>query len=71
MPLGYQTGFLPGMFEWGGGGGEGKKIRVKFLCFKWPILTDMTPKYGIFILSAKSPPPAETLPKVIILNRYH
>ena len=49
------TGTPPGMFERGGPkrvGGLGvlpheKKIRVfKFWCSKWPILTEMTVKYG-------------------------
>ena len=50
------SGFPPEMFErgWGskrGGGSEvlpqEKKIRVlKFWCLKWPILTEMTVKYG-------------------------
>ena len=54
-PLIPNAGFPPGMFERGGPKGVGvwgsspwrKKSRVfKFWCLKWPILTEMTVKYG-------------------------
>ena len=47
----------PGMFEWGvqkswGGRGLGvflqEKKKFKILVLKWPILTEMTVKYGIY-----------------------
>ena len=51
------SGFPPGMFEKGGskGGASGgpppgeKKFKIfQFKCLKWPILTEMTAKYGIY-----------------------
>ena len=49
-----KTGFPLGMFEWGGPKGvwggcllPGEKNRIfQFYCLKWPILTEMSEKYG-------------------------
>ena len=49
----HPTGLPPGIIKWRGGPNEVGGLEVlpqesfKFQCSKWPILTEMTPKYGI------------------------
>ena len=50
---GFRQECLNGGSKWGGESGgptTGEKIQsFKFQCLTWPILTEMTPKYGIYI----------------------